>query len=139
MPYSLACGTPLSNFEAGSNYKDKSDPYILVSFPKVGEEDVELVVMTTTPWTLPSNLALCVNPDYDYVKILDKETGKKYVLLKNRLEEIYSKPEVPLPSPPSLSPLPSLLPFSILFLFFLTPPPRKENNTKPLKLSRERP
>uniref|UniRef100_A0A7S4NT32 isoleucine--tRNA ligase n=1 Tax=Paramoeba aestuarina TaxID=180227 RepID=A0A7S4NT32_9EUKA len=93
MPYSLACSTPLSNFEAGSNYKDKSDPYILVSFPKLNEQDVELVVMTTTPWTLPSNLALCVHPEFDYVKIKDKESGKKYVLLKKRLCEIYNNPE----------------------------------------------
>ncbi len=79
----------LANFEASSNYKDKSDPYILVSFPLVDEPQTELVVMTTTPWTLPSNLALCMNPDLDYAKILDKETGRHYVLLKSRLSELY--------------------------------------------------
>jgi len=92
MPYSLACSTPLSNFEAGLNYKERSDPYILVSFPLVDDPKVEFVVMTTTPWTLPSNLALCVNGDYDYVKIRDKESDRHYILLKECLHELYKNP-----------------------------------------------
>ena len=60
MPYSMGCGTPLSNFEAGSNYKNVSDPSLYVKFKtKLGY----FLVWTTTPWTLPSNLALCVNPE----------------------------------------------------------------------------
>jgi len=68
MPFSTACNTVLSNFEAGSNYKDVSDPSVIVSFPMVKEPNVELIAWTTTPWTLPSNLALCVNPNLDYIK-----------------------------------------------------------------------
>jgi isoleucyl-tRNA synthetase len=76
MPFSTACGTPLSNFEAGLNYKDVQDPAVVVSFPLVSDPSVGLLAWTTTPWTLPSNLALCVHPELDYVKIRDKKTGK---------------------------------------------------------------
>eukprot|EP00977_Amphora_coffeiformis_P029408 scaffold40463_cov206-Amphora_coffeaeformis.AAC.5 len=91
MPYSTGCTTPLSNFEAGLNYKDVKDPAVVVSFPIIGEEanNVHFVAWTTTPWTLPSNLALCVNPELDYVKILDKASGKRYILGKTRLCQIY--------------------------------------------------
>uniref|UniRef100_A0A8C6L740 Isoleucine--tRNA ligase, cytoplasmic n=1 Tax=Nothobranchius furzeri TaxID=105023 RepID=A0A8C6L740_NOTFU len=71
MPYSTACNTPLSNFEANQNYKDVQDPSVIVNFPLVGEEDVSLIAWTTTPWTLPSNLALCVNPEMLYVKLMN--------------------------------------------------------------------
>jgi isoleucyl-tRNA synthetase len=89
MPYSTACTTPLSNFEAGLNYKNVRDPAVVVSFPVVGEEDVSFVAWTTTPWTLPSNLTLCVHPDLEYVQILDKKTTHKYILAKSRLAQIY--------------------------------------------------
>jgi isoleucyl-tRNA synthetase len=89
MPYSTACSTPLSNFEAGQNYKDVKDPAVVVSFPVVGEEDVSFVAWTTTPWTLPSNLTLCVHPDLDYVQIIDKKTSKKYILGASRLAQLY--------------------------------------------------
>jgi isoleucyl-tRNA synthetase len=89
MPYSTGCSTSLSNFEAGLNYKEVSDPAVVVSFPLVGEEDVSLVAWTTTPWTLPSNLALCVNPEMEYVQILDKKTDKKYILAKSRLPQLF--------------------------------------------------
>jgi len=89
MPYSCACATPLSNFEAGSNYKDRSDPYVIVAFPLINDPNTALAVMTTTPWTLPSNVALCVNPEYNYVKIREKESGKQFILLRNRLSELY--------------------------------------------------
>uniref|UniRef100_A0A8C2WSR3 Isoleucine--tRNA ligase, cytoplasmic n=1 Tax=Cyclopterus lumpus TaxID=8103 RepID=A0A8C2WSR3_CYCLU len=70
MPFSTACNTPLSNFESNQNYKDVQDPSVIVNFPLVGSEDVAFIAWTTTPWTLPSNLALCVNPDFLYVKNL---------------------------------------------------------------------
>lgn len=65
MPYSNACNTALSNFEAKSNYKDKDDPSLYVKF-KLIDEDFHLLVWTTTPWTLPSNLAICVNENMNY-------------------------------------------------------------------------
>mmetsp|Transcript_11749 Transcript_11749/g.21671 ORF Transcript_11749/g.21671 Transcript_11749/m.21671 type:complete len:1026 (+) Transcript_11749:42-3119(+) len=89
MPYSTGCSTSLSNFEAGLNYKEVSDPAVVVSFPVVGEEDVSLIAWTTTPWTLPSNLALCVNPEMEYIQILDKKTEHKYILAKSRLPQLY--------------------------------------------------
>jgi isoleucyl-tRNA synthetase len=89
MPYSTACTTPLSNFEAGLNYKDVRDPAVVVSFPVVGETDVSFVAWTTTPWTLPSNLALCVHPEMEYVKIFDKKSDKKYYLAKSRLSQLF--------------------------------------------------
>lgn len=69
MPFSTACNTPLSNFESHQNYKDVQDPSVTVSFPLEEDPDVSLVAWTTTPWTLPSNLALCVNPELQYVKL----------------------------------------------------------------------
>lgn len=91
MPYSTACTTPLSNFEAGLNYKSVKDPAVVVSFPVIGQEqdNLQLVAWTTTPWTLPSNLALCVNPDMDYVKIVDQKSQQHYVLAKSRLPQLY--------------------------------------------------
>lgn len=93
MPYSSACSTPLSNFESGQNYKDVVDPAIVISFPLVNDPDVSMLAWTTTPWTLPSNLLLCVNPELEYVKIKDKKTGKLFILLESRLDVLYKKPK----------------------------------------------
>ncbi|XP_059712151.1 isoleucine--tRNA ligase, cytoplasmic isoform X2 [Haemorhous mexicanus] len=89
MPFSTACNTPLSNFESHQNYKDVQDPSVTVSFPLEEDPDVSLVAWTTTPWTLPSNLALCVNPELQYVKLRDKATGKIYILMESRLVALY--------------------------------------------------
>lgn len=96
MPYSNACNTVLSNFEAGLNYKeDVLDPAIYINFPLVSDPEVAFLAWTTTPWTLPTNLALCVNPDFDYVKIKDVKTGKLYILAECRLYALYGlKPPV---------------------------------------------
>lgn len=105
MPYSIQCNTPLSNFEAGLDYRDVSDPAVMarpaslsppsspprshlgsraaeaphralrapllqVSFPVVGDKDgASLIAWTTTPWSLPCNVALAVHPEFDYVKV----------------------------------------------------------------------
>lgn len=71
MPYSNACNTVLSNFEVQQNYKDINDPSIFINFPTVKDPSVKFVAWTTTPWTLPSNLALAVNPTFTYVKVKD--------------------------------------------------------------------
>ncbi|XP_050186635.1 isoleucine--tRNA ligase, cytoplasmic [Myiozetetes cayanensis] len=89
MPFSTACNTPLSNFESHQNYKDVQDPSVTVSFPLEEDASVSLVAWTTTPWTLPSNLALCVNPELQYVKVRDNATGKIYVLMESRLIALY--------------------------------------------------
>jgi isoleucyl-tRNA synthetase len=69
MPYSTKCNTPLSNFESNQNYKDVTDPAVIVNFPLDEEPGVSLLAWTTTPWTLPSNMALVVNPDHVYCKL----------------------------------------------------------------------
>lgn len=53
-------------------FKDVQDPSVIVSFPLEEDESISLVAWTTTPWTLPSNLALCVNPELQYVKVKGK-------------------------------------------------------------------
>ena len=72
MPYSMACATPISNFEKDLNYQDVNDPAVVVTFPLTDEPETSFVAWTTTPWTLPSNLALCVHPDLIYIKIKEK-------------------------------------------------------------------
>ena len=73
MPFSTGCGSTLSNFEAGQSYRDVQDPCCVVAFPVIGR-DFQLVAWTTTPWTLPSNLALCVNAEFTYVEIREIAT-----------------------------------------------------------------
>jgi isoleucyl-tRNA synthetase len=89
MPYSWALTTPLSNFEANSNYKDIQDPSITVRFMVRDREGEYLLAWTTTPWTLPGNLALCVGPNIDYVKVKDVPTGDIYILADARLGAYY--------------------------------------------------
>ncbi|XP_053153865.1 isoleucine--tRNA ligase, cytoplasmic isoform X2 [Hemicordylus capensis] len=69
--------------------QDVQDPSVIVNFPLEEDENVSLVAWTTTPWTLPSNLALCVNPELQYVKVKDKNTGKIFILMEARLLSLY--------------------------------------------------
>lgn len=85
MPFSAKLGTPLSNFEAGENYKDVDDPSLTVAIPLVDEPNTFLMVWTTTPWTLVSNLAVMAGKDLDYVKVRHQSSGKMYYLAKQRL------------------------------------------------------
>ncbi|KAI9368437.1 tRNA synthetases class I-domain-containing protein [Aspergillus egyptiacus] len=93
MPYSTALNTPLSNFEAQQNYKDVQDPAVVVTFPLVEDPETCLLAWTTTPWTLPSNIALAVNPDFEYVKIFDEASKKHYILLESLLRTLYKDPK----------------------------------------------
>ena len=68
VPYCPRCGTPLSSHEVAQGYKDVKERSAVVRF-KVKDEDAYILAWTTTPWTLPSNVALCVNPDENYVKV----------------------------------------------------------------------
>ena len=83
MPYSTGCTTPLANFEATQNYKEVTDPAVIVSFPLDEDPNVKMIAWTTTPWTLPSNLALCVHPELTYVKVLVRfiQDSKQHYLL----------------------------------------------------------
>lgn len=90
LPYSPGLGCPLSNMEVNlGGYRDVTDPAITVRFKIRGEENTYFLAWTTTPWTLPSNLALALGPDIDYVKLLDKESGDKYILGKARISSYY--------------------------------------------------
>lgn len=99
MPYSTACNTPLSNFETTQNYKEVSDPSVVVSFPlnNVPSTSVlhgaSMLAWTTTPWTLPSNLALCVHPDMVYLLVEDTESQRHFVLMEARLSQMYKSEE----------------------------------------------
>lgn len=90
MPYSTTCNTPLSNFESGQNYKDVIDPAVTVSLPIIGDKDnTALLVWTTTPWTLPSNLSACVNGELIYAKFKQLSTGRVFVMLESRIETVF--------------------------------------------------
>ena len=90
MPFSTTCGTPLSNFEAGLNYKeDTKDPAVVGALPLLEDPDTSLVIWTTTPWTLPSNLACCVNENFTYLQIKLVATGKQYIIGETRLSQLF--------------------------------------------------
>jgi isoleucyl-tRNA synthetase len=91
MPYSWRISTPLSNFEASLNYKEYQDPALTVKF-KSDDGTRYFLAWTTTPWTLPSNLALSVNPKFTYVEIEDAVTKEHYVLSQERLASLYKDP-----------------------------------------------
>ncbi len=85
LPYSPQLACPLSNFEVNlGGYQDVVDQAVTVKFKIIGE-DAYFLAWTTTPWTLPSNLALALGKDIDYVKVLDKQSNEKYILGEARL------------------------------------------------------
>ena len=73
VPYCPRCGTPLSSHEVAQGYKDVKETSVIARF-KVKDEDAYILAWTTTPWTLPSNVALCVNPVETYVKVKKDDT-----------------------------------------------------------------
>ncbi len=93
LPYSTGCHTPLSNFEASADYRDVQDPAITVTMPWVDDPDCAFLVWTTTPWTLPANLAVAVHPELDYVKLRDHADGRRWVLSANLVGQYFKKPE----------------------------------------------
>ena len=107
MPYSWKLNTPLSNFEAGSNYKDVQDPTVTVRVKALSSgaaytgsinpanETVYLLIWTTTPWTLPENLAICAGAGIDYVIVRDLTDDARpcYVMAEARLPYIFKKAE----------------------------------------------
>ena len=109
MPFSWACTTTLSNFEANMNYKDIVDQTVTVAFPVADVQPnpdavaaaltieqpefkdcpIEFVAWTTTAWTLPSNLALCVNNTLNYVFVHDTASGHIRIMMDSQIEHIY--------------------------------------------------
>lgn len=81
MPYCPRCGTSLSSHEVSQGYKDVKDMTAIAKFKVENEENKYILAWTTTPWTLPSNLALCVNKAYDYIEA--KVNDEVYILAKD--------------------------------------------------------
>ena len=90
--YCPRCATPLSNFETNQGYKDKQDPALTVKFELVEEPGTYLLAWTTTPWTLPSNLAITVGPELTYAKVKDKN-GEHYIMALDRIPHYYKNPD----------------------------------------------
>ena len=91
MPYCPRCGTTLSSHEVAQGYKDVKDSSAYVKF-KLKGEDKYILVWTTTPWTLPSNVALAVNKAYDYVEVLHEE--QNIILSRSLLNKLNGEYEV---------------------------------------------
>lgn len=90
LPYSPGLGCPLSNMEVNlGGYKEVSDPAVTVRFKVKDSEKTYFLAWTTTPWTLPSNLALALGPEIDYVKLRDNETGDEYIFCQDRIGAYY--------------------------------------------------
>jgi len=101
MPYSPSLHTVLSNFEAKMDYRDIDDPSLTIKFKLIGtnksnalyqiSNDVSVLVWTTTPWTLPSNLMIGVHPEIQYSLILDESSNQHLLLASNRISNYYLK------------------------------------------------
>ncbi len=90
-PYCGRCGTALSSHEVALGYEDVVDPSIYVRFPLEGRgaPDADLLVWTTTPWTLISNVAAAVGPDFTYVQVADPESGRALILAEAAAARLY--------------------------------------------------
>ncbi len=90
VPYCPRCGTPLSSHEVAQGYKTVKERSAIVRFKKADEENTYFLAWTTTPWTLPSNVALCVNPDEEYAKVKAVD-GKVYIMATALLDTVLGK------------------------------------------------
>lgn len=94
MPYCPRCGTALSSHEVAQGYKDVKDLTCIAKFKVEGKEDTYMLAWTTTPWTLPSNLALCVNKSYTYAEVKtnvgteEEPKYENYILAKDLVETV---------------------------------------------------
>jgi len=87
LPYCPRCGTGLSSHEVAQGYADRTDPSILARLPVVGSPGLYLLIWTTTPWTLVSNVAVAFGPDLKYVEI--EQAGDRYILAESRVEALF--------------------------------------------------
>lgn len=97
VPYCPRCGTPLSDHEVALGYDEVSDPSIFIRMPMVDKPDTSLLVWTTTPWTLPGNVAVAAHPDVDYVTVeraMEDGSKEKLILAKALLEKVFADEEV---------------------------------------------
>ena len=91
-PYCPRCGTALSSHEVAQGYKNVKETSAFVRFQVKGEENTYLLAWTTTPWTLPSNLALCVNPRDTYARF--NAEGKTYIMAKALIDTVFAGKDV---------------------------------------------
>jgi isoleucyl-tRNA synthetase len=96
VPYCPRCGTPLSDHEVALGYEDVTEPSVFVRMPLADKPGTSLLVWTTTPWTLPGNVAVAVHPDVDYVTLERKHDGtsEKLILAKGLVDRIFKDEEV---------------------------------------------
>ena len=96
VPYCPRCGTPLSDHEVALGYEEVSDPSVFVRMPLVDKPDTSLLVWTTTPWTLPGNVAVAAHANVDYVTIERDNSGtkEKLILAKSLVEKLFKDEEV---------------------------------------------
>lgn len=93
VPFCPRCGTPLSSHEVALGYKDIKEMSVYVAFKVKGKDNEYILAWTTTPWTLPGNVALAVGKDIDYVKV-KLEDGKKLILSKDRINVLKDKHKI---------------------------------------------
>ncbi len=91
VPYCPRCGTPLSSHEVAQGYKDVKERSAMVKFKAKDEENTYFLAWTTTPWTLPSNLGLVVNPEVDYVKVAYE--GQNLIMAEALVESVFANKE----------------------------------------------
>ncbi|MBP5154695.1 MAG: isoleucine--tRNA ligase [Lachnospiraceae bacterium] len=91
VPYCPRCGTPLSTAEVSQGYKTVKERSAIVRFRVKNDENTFFLVWTTTPWTLPSNVGLCINPDETYVKVRSEEDGCCYILAEALVPAVLTK------------------------------------------------
>jgi isoleucyl-tRNA synthetase len=92
VPYCPRCGTPLSDHEVAQGYADASDPSVFVRLPLADKPGTSLLVWTTTPWTLPANVAVAAGPDVDYVTVerpLPDGSKERLILAEALLEKVF--------------------------------------------------
>ncbi|MGI6207442.1 MAG: isoleucine--tRNA ligase [Anaerolineae bacterium] len=94
VPYCARCGTPLSDHEVAQGYAETEDPSVYVRFPVADEEGTYFLVWTTTPWTLPGNVALAVHPDVEYVVAERGEDGERLILAAALAEDLLGEHKV---------------------------------------------
>lgn len=96
VPYCPRCGTPLSDHEVALGYDEATDPSVFVRLPLADKPDTSLLVWTTTPWTLPGNVAVAAHPDVDYVTVERAHNGgaEKLILAKSLVEKVFGDEEV---------------------------------------------
>jgi len=97
VPYCPRCGTPLSDHEVALGYHEATDPSVFVRMPLIDNPGTSLLVWTTTPWTLPANVAVAVGSEVDYVTIerqLEDGTSERLILAEALLEKIFGEEKV---------------------------------------------